>query len=146
MSRHQFFDPEGFPPASGFSYGSVSGQGRLLHIAGMTGHHVDGSIAPSLVDQFGDACRSVLTVIEEAGGSATDLVSMTIYTSDIAGYRADLPEIGQRYRAVFAKHYPPMALIGISELFDPRAVVELVCVAVVPDATGQSSRMKTGSS
>ena len=133
MSRHELFDPEGFPPASGFSYGSLAAAGRLLHIAGMTGHHVDGSIAGTLVDQFGDACESVVRVIEEAGGSPTDLVSMTIYTSDIAAYRAHLPEIGQRYRAVFGKHFPPMALFGIRELFDPRALVELLCVAVVPD-------------
>ena len=103
----------------------------------MTGHHEDGSIAPSIEDQFGDACRSVVAVIEEAGGSPTDLVSMTIYTSDIAAYRASLSEIGQRYRAVFGKHYPPMALFGISELFDPRAKVELVCVAVVPTTTSR---------
>ena len=132
MSRHRFLDPEGFPPPSGFTYGSLAADGRLLHIAGMTGHREDGSIAESIVTQFGDACASAARVIEEAGGSPTDLVAMTIYTSDIAGYRAGLSEIGQRYRAVFGKHYPPMALLGLSELFDPRATVELVCVAVVP--------------
>jgi enamine deaminase RidA (YjgF/YER057c/UK114 family) len=58
---------------------------------------------------------------------------LTIYTTDIAGYRDDLSPIGGAYRAVFGKHYPPMALIGVSELFDPEAKVELVGVAVVPD-------------
>lgn len=133
MSSHRLFDPEGVPPARGFSYGALAGEGRLLHIAGMTGHHADGTIDEGLVEQFAAACSSVARVVEEAGAEVSDLISMTIYTTDIGGYRERLGEIGVAYRAVFGKHYPPMALLGINELFDPAAKVELVCVAVVPD-------------
>jgi enamine deaminase RidA (YjgF/YER057c/UK114 family) len=133
MSRHHLFDPDGMAPAVGFSYGAVSAGGKLLHIAGLTGHLSDGSIADDLVEQFGAACESVAKVIDAAGGDPSDLVSMTIYTTDIDGYRRRLGAIGEAYRAVFGRHYPPMALFGISELFDPNALVELVCVAVVPD-------------
>lgn len=133
LSGHRLFNPEGMPPASGFSYGSVAAKGRLVHIAGITGHHVDGSIDDGLVEQFAQACSSVARVLEEVGGAPSDVVSMTIYTSDIESYRASLGELGGAYRAVFGKHYPPMALFGISELFDPAAKVELLCVAVIPD-------------
>lgn len=132
MSRHHLFNPEGLPPASGFSYGAIPAQGRPLHIAGLTGHLADESISNSIAEQFAEACRSVVKVIAEAGGEPTDLVSMTIYTPEIDEYRSQLKEIGSEYRQVFGKHYPPMALFGISELFDPRAKVELVCLAVVP--------------
>lgn len=133
MSRHRLFDPEGMPPASGFSYGALADSGRVLHIAGITGHAADGSIDIDLVDQFGAACAGVAKVIAEAGGSPSDLVSLTIYTTDIETYRARPKELGVSYREVFGRHYPPMALFGIAELFDPRAVVELVGVAVVPE-------------
>lgn len=133
MSRHHLFDPDGMAPAVGFSYGALSAGGRLLHIAGLTGHHPDGSISEDLVDQFSIACESVARVITEAGGEPSDLVSMTIYTSDVDGYKSQLGPIGEGFRAVFGRHYPPMALIGISRLFDEKAQVELVCVAVVPD-------------
>lgn len=133
LSRHRLFDPEGMAPASGFSYGAVSGGGRTLHIAGLTGHHHDGSIDATLVEQFDVACRSVARVIAEAGGTPSDLVSMTIYTTEIGAYRSNMRPIGERYRDVFGHHYPPMALFGVEALFDPAAVVELVCVAVVPD-------------
>ena len=133
VSRHELFDLDGFPPARGFSYGALSAAGRRLHVAGMTGHRADESIEEDIVGQFAEACRSVARVIEEAGGSPTDLVSVTIYTSAIDDYRANLSEIGRAYREVFGKHFPPMALIGVAELFDPRAVVELVCEAVVPE-------------
>lgn len=133
MSRHHLFDPDGMAPPIGFSYGAIAATGRTVHIAGLTGHQEDGSIDEGLVEQFGVACDSVAKVILEAGGEPTDLVSMTIYTTDITGYRANLTPLGERYRAVFGRHYPPMALFGIGELFDPAALVELVCVAVVPD-------------
>ena len=133
MSRHHLFNPEGMPPASGFSYGALSDAGRVLHIAGITGHAADGSIDIDLVDQFGSACAGVAHVIAEAGGSPSDLVSLTIYTTDIETYRARPKELGVSYREVFGRHYPPMALFGVSELFDPRALVELVGVAVVPE-------------
>ncbi|HEX9848786.1 MAG TPA: RidA family protein [Acidimicrobiia bacterium] len=135
MTRHRLFNPEGMPPAVGFSYGVIPDAGRTLHIAGITGHRADGTIAGDLVAQFGAACRSVAEVIGDAGGRPTDLVSMTIYTTDIEGYRAGLSPIGDAYRGVFGKHYPPMALFGISELFDPAAKVELLCVAVIPNAS-----------
>ncbi|HEX6221454.1 MAG TPA: RidA family protein [Acidimicrobiia bacterium] len=133
MSRHHLFNPEGMPPASGFSYGALSDTGKLVHIAGITGHAADGSIDVDLVDQFGRACAGVARVISEAGGGPSDLVSLTIYTTDIETYRARPKELGVAYRDVFGKHYPPMALFGIGELFDPRALVELVGVAVVPE-------------
>lgn len=133
MSRHHLFDPDGMPPAVGFSYGAIAASGRTLHIAGLTGHHEDGSIDAGLVDQFAAACESVAKVIVEGGGEPNDLVAMTIYTTDITGYRENLTPLGERYRLVFGRHYPPMALFGIGELFDPDALVELVCVAAVPD-------------
>lgn len=131
MTRHNFFNPEDMTNAVGFSHGAVAAEGNTLYIAGQTGHHADGSINEGIVDQFHVACRAVSRVIEEGGGEPTDLMSLTIYTPDVQEYRENLAEIGLRYRDVFGKHFPPMALIGISELFDPSARVELVGVAVV---------------
>ncbi|MGH3649179.1 MAG: RidA family protein [Acidimicrobiia bacterium] len=133
MSRHYLFNPDGMPPAVGFSYGAVPAAGRIIYLAGLTGHREDGTIDDSLVDQFATACQAVARVIAEAGGEPTDLVSMTIYTTDLAAYRSNLEPLGAHYRSTFGNHYPPMALIGVGELFDPRALVELVGVAVVPD-------------
>lgn len=132
MSRHHLFNPNGMAPAVGFSYGAIPANGEHVYLAGITGHRQDGSIDDGIVDQFATACESVAKIIAEAGGEPTDVVSMTIYTTDIAAYRAALTPLGERYRAVFGRYYPPMSLIGVAELFDPAAVVELVCVAVIP--------------
>lgn len=132
MSRHSFLDPEGMAPATGFSYGVVPAEGNTLYLAGITGHHADMSIDEGFAAQFAAACRAVAKVVAEAGGEPTDVVSMTIYTTSVDAYRSNLSELGDAYREVFGKHFPAIALIGVSELVDPRAVVELVCVAVVP--------------
>lgn len=131
MSRHNLFNPEGMTPPFGFSHGALAAEGRTLYIAGQTGHHPDLDIDDHLVDQFAEACRAVARVIKEAGGEPEDLVSLTIYTTQIDAYRENLGPIGAAYREVFGRHFPPMALIGVADLFDPRSVVELVGVAVV---------------
>ncbi len=131
MSRHRLVNPGDLAPALGFSHGAVPADGRTIYVAGQTGHYQDMTIDDGIVEQFARACRAVATVIEEAGGAPDDLVSMTIYTTDVTGYQGALGPIGEAYREVFGKHFPPMALIGVAELFDPKAKVELVCVAVV---------------
>ncbi len=135
MSRHRLINPEGLAPARGFSYAAVPDSGRLVYLAGITGHDEAEQIDEGIVDQFAAACRSVGRVIEEVGGAPEDIVSMTIYTSAMEEYRKNLRPIGVAYRDVFGKHFPPMALIGVSELFDPKALVEIVCVAVIPDGS-----------
>lgn len=131
MSRHHLFNPDGLTPPFGFSHGALSAEGRTLYIAGQTGHHPDLDIDDGLVEQFAQACRAVAKVIEDAGGAPDDLVSLTIYTTQVGSYRENLGPIGAAYREVFGRHFPPMALMGVAELLDPRAVVELVGVAVV---------------
>lgn len=127
------FDPEGLPQAVGFSYGVLAAAGRALHLAGITGQRGDLEFDESLVEQFEVACLGVAKVITEAGGQPHDLVSMTIYTTDVDDYVASLGPIGSAYRRHFGKHFPAMALIGVDRLFDVRAKIELVCVAVLPD-------------
>lgn len=146
MTGHLPINPSGLPPARGFSHGVLAGEGRILHIAGETGHHQDLSLDTGFVEQFAQACRNVAAVIAEAGGDVTDLVSLTIYVTDVAQYRDNLSPVGKAYQSVFGKHFPAMALIGVSGLVDPAAMVEMVGVAITADGVSQSSRMQTGPS
>ena len=125
-------NPAGLPPARGFSHGMLSGEGRVLHIAGETGHYEDLTLDGDFVGQFGQACRNVSAVVVGAGGNPADIVSLTVFVTDVSAYRANLGAIGEAYRAVFGRHFPSMALIGITELVDPKALVEITGVAVIP--------------
>jgi enamine deaminase RidA (YjgF/YER057c/UK114 family) len=54
--------------------------------------------------------------------------------TDVEAYRAARSELGKCWKDRLGRHYPAMALLGVTELFDPAAMVELVGVAVVPEA------------
>ena len=86
-----------------------------------------------MVEQFDVALANLVTALNAAGAAPEHLVSMTVYTTDAGQYRADLRDLGKVYRRHLGKHYPAMAFFEISGLFDPEALVELVCTAVIPD-------------
>jgi enamine deaminase RidA (YjgF/YER057c/UK114 family) len=113
---------------------AVAAPGRLVFLAGETAHQADGTLKGStLPEQFAAAAANVATGLAAAGASPGDLVSLQIFTTDVDGYRAQSKAIGAAYRELFGPHYPPMALFGVSRLFDPEALVELVATAVIPD-------------
>lgn len=134
-SRHQFINPPALGPPTGFSHVAVPASGRLVFLAGQTAHGADGTLAgATLVEQFAAAAGAVVAALASAGAAPTDLVSLQIFVTDVDAYRADLKAIGAAWRAAFGPHYPPMALFGVTRLFDPEALVELVGTAVIPDA------------
>lgn len=129
---HLFVNPPELPEAIGFSHAAVAEPGRIVFLAGQAGHRVDGTIGEDLLDQFAQACRNVAVALTGAGASTTDLVNLHIFVTDVTAYRSFRRQLGEAYREVFGRHYPPMALFGVRELFDPAAQVELVGMAVIP--------------
>jgi enamine deaminase RidA (YjgF/YER057c/UK114 family) len=123
-------NPEGLPQPAGFAHAVEASPGRVLYVAGQTGHRGDGSIDDGLVDQFRQAVANVAACLNEAGFAPDSLVRLHIYTTVVEQYRLSLGPIGEAYRQVFGHHYPAMALFGVSELFDRAAKVELVATAV----------------
>ncbi len=47
--------------------------------------------------------------------------------------RAPEKELGDAYRAVIGNHFPAMALVEVSRLVEPQALLEIEATAVVPD-------------
>lgn len=132
-SPHALVNPPELGPTSGFSHAVVPAPGRTVHLAGQIASGPRGElVAESLPDQFGVALGNVVTALSACGGAPEHLVSLAIYTTDVPGYREATREIGRAYRAHLGRHYPAMALLGVTGLFEPGALVELVGVAVIP--------------
>jgi enamine deaminase RidA (YjgF/YER057c/UK114 family) len=129
---HHIVNPDDLLPPVGFSHAVVAAPGRVVHLGGQTGHHADGSLPDGLVAQFGQACRNLVVALRAAGAVPQQLTALQIYVTDMAGYRAALPDIGAAYRRHLGRHYPAVALLGVASLFDPDALVELVATAVMP--------------
>jgi enamine deaminase RidA (YjgF/YER057c/UK114 family) len=131
---HRVVAPAGLAPAVGFSHGIVAAEGRTLHVAGQIAVDAGGALSGGdFATQFDVALGNVLAVVEAAGGSAEHVVSMTVFTTDIDGYRASRKELGGVWRRRMGLHFPAMALIGVAALVEPGALVEITAVAVLPD-------------
>jgi enamine deaminase RidA (YjgF/YER057c/UK114 family) len=133
-SSHRLVVAEGLAPPSGYAHAVVAAPGTPVFLGGQTAQGPDGAIrGATIVEQFDRAAGNVVTALAAAGGRPEDLVSLTIYVTDMAAYRGSLGEIGVAYRRHLGRHYPAMALFGVTDLFDPAALLELVAVAVVPE-------------
>jgi enamine deaminase RidA (YjgF/YER057c/UK114 family) len=130
-SPHEIRNPETLPPPRGFSHVVIAQAGRTVYLAGQTAQKADGSIAgTTMAEQFDVAAGNVVKALDAAGAHPQDLVSMQIFVTDIAEYQRASKQIGEAYRRYFGRHYPAMALLEVSRLFDAAARVELMCIAV----------------
>ncbi|MEU5311670.1 RidA family protein [Streptomyces sp. NPDC021562] len=125
-------NPPELPAPSGYSHGTLAG--NTLHLGGQTALDADMKIVPGgIVEQFRQAFGNLLTTLRAAGGEPRDLVSVTIYLTDIPDYQAHGKEIGRAWRELAGPVYPAMAGIGCTALWQPEALIEILGVAVIPE-------------
>jgi enamine deaminase RidA (YjgF/YER057c/UK114 family) len=127
MPRQIVNPPELLPPR-GFAHGVVAGP--YVFLAGQTALDANGQIVPGgIVEQFEQAFANLLATLREAGGRPEDLVDVTIYLTDVQEYQRHGKQIGERWRAMAGSEYPAMAGIGVTELWQPEAIIEIKAVA-----------------
>lgn len=128
------------PPALGEPKGWTNGMlappgARVLFVAGQDAAEPEGVVTTDdFVEQFGIALRKTLDVVRAAGGGPESIGRMTVYVTDVATYRDARRALGPVYREHMGRHFPAMALLEVSALVDPRAVVEIETTAVVSAA------------
>ncbi|WP_245803074.1 RidA family protein [Acuticoccus yangtzensis] len=124
--------PPGWKKPKGYSNG-MAGRGTLVFTGGLIGWDADETFADGFVPQVRQALQNVLAVLAEAGGEAQHIARLTWYVRSVDGYRASLADLGAVYREVIGRHYPAMALVEVSNLVEPQALVEIEATAIVPD-------------
>ena len=129
MTR-RILQPPGWPAPSGYANG-IAATGTSVFVGGQIGWDAEGHFAEGLAAQIGQALRNIVAVLAEAGGAPTDIVRLTWFVCDVEDYAANLPAIGQAYRAVMGKHFPAMAVVGVTRLVEAKALVEIEATAVV---------------
>ncbi|GAA1406464.1 enamine deaminase RidA [Glutamicibacter uratoxydans] len=132
LHRNQTINPSSLPKPSGYAHGMKAGD--TVYLGGQTALDKDMNIVPGgIVEQFKQAFSNVLTTLVEAGGQPEDLVSVTIYLTDVDDYMANGREIGRLWREMAGTEYPAMAGIGVSRLWQKEALIEIQGVAVIQD-------------
>jgi len=130
-----FLKPESWPRAPGFSWG-VAAKGRQLFVAGQIGRDPAGEAGVAKGDfaaQSVQALANLGTVLSSAGAGPEHIAHMTWYVTDIKAYKAAGQGIAVGYKQHIGKHFPSMTLVQVGALLDPDAMVEIECIAIVPD-------------
>jgi len=134
---YDIFNPPQLGPAKGWNNAMLApAGGRVLFIAGQTARTADGTFAEGgFVEQFAAALDNVLAALEAAGGTPADIGRMSLYVTDVQAYRDSLKELGAVWRPRMGRHYPAMALFGVTGLVDEEALIEIETTAVIPPPT-----------
>jgi enamine deaminase RidA (YjgF/YER057c/UK114 family) len=131
---HELLNPGALARPVGFSHAVVAAPGRTVYLGGQTAIDKDGEVVgDTIAEQFALAAENVVIALTAAGAAPEDLVSMQIFVTDVGAYRSELRGLAHAYQKSFGRHYPAIALFEVKGLFDAKALVELVCIAVVPE-------------
>jgi enamine deaminase RidA (YjgF/YER057c/UK114 family) len=130
-TSHTLLQPAGWPRPVGYANG-VLARGDLIFTGGLVGWDAERRFADGLVEQARQALVNITTVLAEAGATPEHLVRMTWYVVNMEAYRAVGPALGRAYREVIGRHYPAMAVVEVTRLVEPQALVEIEATAVIP--------------
>ena len=108
----------------------VSGEARTIYVAGHTGQAADDG--RSLAGDFEAQCRQTFRNIEktlaEANATLADLVTMTVFISDVR-HTTRMTEIRTE---IFGKDFLASAAITVTGFADPSILIEIQGIAVAP--------------
>ncbi|ASJ09052.1 deaminase [Thermococcus siculi] len=127
MRKDVVFTEKAPRPIGPYSQGIVA-EGRLLFVSGQipinpeTGELITGPIE----EQAEQAIKNLIEVVKAAGGSAENIVKVTVYIADMGAY-ARFNEVYEKY---FSTSRPARAVVEVSNL--PKGVaVEIEAIAVL---------------
>jgi enamine deaminase RidA (YjgF/YER057c/UK114 family) len=124
--------PPGWPRPSGYA-NAVIASGRVIAVSGQIGWNptTETFETDEMAAQTRQALDNLVVVLRAAGAEPRDVVRLTWYVTDRAGYLGSRREIGEAYRELFGDHYPAMSVVVVAGLLDRRAKVEIEATAVV---------------
>jgi enamine deaminase RidA (YjgF/YER057c/UK114 family) len=115
--------------ARAYSQAVVTEGGRTVWLAGQVG--ASDRFGKSLAGDFDGQVREVFTrlgqTLEEAGGSLSDMVTMTVFITD--SRHGD--RFTQLRQEIFGDNFPASALITVAALARPEMLVEVQGIAVI---------------
>ena len=125
--------PPGWPRPKGYSNG-IAAHGRTIYTAGVVGwDEHERFVADTLPGQFAQVLRNIVAILAVDGAGPANIVRLTCYVTDRDAYVAGLAEIGAAWKDIIGRHYPAIALVEVTRLVEPLALVEIEATAVVPE-------------
>lgn len=118
-------------PESAYSQAVKVRGGSLLFISGIGPADEAGRlVAPGdIAGQIRQTWDNLRYVLEKAGGTVDDVVTMTVYTTERRWGRV----FTEMRKDVFKKGYPSSAFVEARKLRTPGALIEIQAIAVIKD-------------
>lgn len=126
--------PEGWAKAKGYANGVLTEEG-FLFLGGQIGWNAAQEFeSHDFIGQMEQALKNIVAVVEQAGGSVTDITRLTWFVIDKKEYVARQKEVGEVYRRVLGRHFPAMTMVVVAGLIEDEALIEIEATAVLRSA------------
>jgi enamine deaminase RidA (YjgF/YER057c/UK114 family) len=128
MPKH-IIQPAGWPdPGATRAYSHGVRAGNLLFLAGQTGTDAEPRPGAGRFElQTRRTFERMQTILQAAGGSLDNLVTMTVFVTDMRFGDEFVRLRGE----ILKRDFPASALIGVSHLANPDALLEIQAVAAL---------------
>jgi 2-iminobutanoate/2-iminopropanoate deaminase len=110
-------------------YIRIDHPGSLIFLSGQLARDADGNLvgAGDMAEQTRQCIRNMRTVLEAAGGSLDDIVSVVVYTTDMREFK----RIVDARMEFFIDKLPTSTIVEVNHLADPGLMIEFQAIAVV---------------
>lgn len=128
ITPKQVIPVDALEDASIYGYSQCVRVGPFVYLAGQCGLGIDHQVvSPEFEPQARAALERMRSAVEAAGGTIHDIVTMTVFITD-----TDLGRVFTSLRREFFGHdFPASALVGVSKLMVPGAMIEIQATAVL---------------
>ena len=110
-------------------YIRVDNPQSLIFLSGQLSRDADGKLvgAGDMAEQTRQCIRNMRTVLEAAGGTLDDIVSIVVYTTDVRQFK----EIVAARNEFFVAKLPTSTIVEVNHLADPGLLIEFQAVAAL---------------
>jgi enamine deaminase RidA (YjgF/YER057c/UK114 family) len=110
--------------------------GDTIRLTGHTGERPDHTFPPDSAEQIRQTFANIAETLAEAGATWADVVEINAFHLDLPGQSDDVLKVAGEF---LSEPYPAWTAMGVTQLFESEAVVEISCVAVIGNAASNSA-------
>ncbi len=110
-------------------YIRVDNPKSLIFLSGQLSRDAEGQLVGKgdMAEQTRQAIRNMRTVLEAAGGSLEDIVSVVVYTTDMREFK----QIVEARTEFFVKNLPTSTIVEVNHLSEPGLLIEIQAIAAL---------------
>jgi len=110
-------------------YIRVDKPSSLIFLSGQLARDSDGKLvgAGDMAEQTRQCIRNMRTVLDAAGGTLEDIVSIVVYTTDVRQFK----EIVAARMEFFKDRLPTSTIVEVNHLADPGLMIEFQAIAAL---------------